>query len=155
VAKGGARNSTASNKNKSVKKVHKVEKKAVTNKSKQKVKRSPIDILKWILVFAGVIAGVYANKEYAAVAVGIRSAVGLVLFVVLLGMAAWTEAGQRAVAFIKASRAELRKVVWPTRPETMQTTMVVVVVVFVAAVLLWGLDSVLLWAMSWVTGQRG
>jgi preprotein translocase subunit SecE len=54
---------------------------------------------------------------------------------------------------IKGSRTEIRKVVWPTRQETTQTTMIVVVFVFVMALILWALDS-LSWAglRHWILG---
>ena len=50
---------------------------------------------------------------------------------------------------------ELRKVVWPTRQETIQTTLIVVAMVVVAALILWGLDKVFFWLVAWLTGQRG
>ena len=49
---------------------------------------------------------------------------------------------------VKGSRTEIRKVVWPTRQETVQTTMVVVGFVLLVALLLWGLDSFLGWLVS-------
>jgi preprotein translocase subunit SecE len=49
---------------------------------------------------------------------------------------------------VKGSRTEIRKVVWPTRQETVQTTMIVVAFVVLVALLLWGLDSLLGWLVS-------
>jgi preprotein translocase subunit SecE len=48
--------------------------------------------------------------------------------------------GQAFFQLVKASRAEIRRVVWPTRQETTQTTLVVVAVVVVMSVILWLLD---------------
>jgi preprotein translocase subunit SecE len=45
--------------------------------------------------------------------------------------------------WLKEARTEIRKVVWPTRQETTQTTLIVVAVVLVMALVLWGLDSLL------------
>ena len=56
------------------------------------------------------------------------------------GAAFWT--------LVKGSRTEIRKVVWPTRQETVQTTMIVVAVVVVVALFLWALDSFLGWLVS-------
>ncbi|WP_438504165.1 preprotein translocase subunit SecE [Acinetobacter towneri] len=53
---------------------------------------------------------------------------------------------------MKEARVEIRKVVWPTRQETMQTTLIVVAVVLVMALLLWGLDSLLGWLVSLIVG---
>ena len=61
--------------------------------------------------------------------------------------------GQKVWVFAKQSRMELRKVVWPTRQETIQTTMIVVAMVVVMALVLWGVDSILTWAITWLTGS--
>lgn len=53
------------------------------------------------------------------------------------------------------SRAEVRKVVWPTRTETVQTTLIVFLMVILVGVILWLLDMFLLWAVRWLTGQGG
>ena len=60
--------------------------------------------------------------------------------------------GKRFIAFAKESRVEIRKVVWPTRQETQQTTLVVVAIVLIAALILWALDSLLGWLVSIVIG---
>jgi preprotein translocase subunit SecE len=52
----------------------------------------------------------------------------------------------------QGSRTEIRKVVWPTRQETVQTTMIVVAFVLLVALILWGLDSFLGWLVSLVIG---
>jgi preprotein translocase subunit SecE len=52
----------------------------------------------------------------------------------------------------KEARVEIRKVVWPTRQETTQTTLIVVAVVLVMALVLWGLDSLLGWLISLIVG---
>ena len=160
MAKGGARGtknsgnkSNGNNKDKS--KLTSSASKAVRSSSKAKPERSPLDMLKWALVVIGVVAGIYANMHYSSVALGVRAAIGIVVFLALLALAAWTKAGGHALGFIKSARGELRKVVWPTRQETLQTTLIVAVVVLVTALVLWGLDSLLLWVMGWVTGQRG
>jgi len=62
--------------------------------------------------------------------------------------------GRTAVAFAKESRTEVRKVVWPTRQEAIQTTGIVLVVTLLMSLLLWGLDSVLFWAVGLITGMK-
>ncbi len=75
------------------------------------------------------------------------------------GIAAWiglqTEPGRRFWAFLQDAQLEVRKVVWPTRPETMQTTLLVIGVVILAALILWGLDAVLGWAIRLLIGGPG
>jgi len=61
--------------------------------------------------------------------------------------------GQRLVSFSRESRVELRKVVWPTRQETMQITLIVLVLVFLIGLFLWLVDSLLFWGVQIITGQ--
>jgi preprotein translocase subunit SecE len=63
----------------------------------------------------------------------------------------YTTQGQRFLVFVEASRAELRKVVWPTREETVRTTLIVMAMVMVAGLFLWGIDTLLLWAVAFLT----
>jgi preprotein translocase subunit SecE len=61
--------------------------------------------------------------------------------------------GKAAWAVMRDSRTELRKVVWPTRPETIQTTAIIMVVVLILGIVLWGVDSVLLLSLEILTGR--
>ena len=63
-----------------------------------------------------------------------------------------TAKGQAFFSLAKEARVEIRKVVWPSRQETTQTTLIVVAVVLVMALLLWGLDSLLGWLVSMIVG---
>jgi preprotein translocase subunit SecE len=54
---------------------------------------------------------------------------------------------------IGAYRIEARKVVWPSRQESIQATLMIAVVVLISALLLWGLDSALLWGVKNLTGR--
>ena len=75
------------------------------------------------------------------------------------GVAAWvglqTEPGRKFWAFLQDAQFEVRKVVWPTRQETVQTTLLVMVVVIIIALILWGLDTVLGWAIRQMIGGPG
>ena len=72
--------------------------------------------------------------------------------VVAAFIALQTAKGQAFFGLLKDARTEIRKVVWPTRQETTQTTLIVVAVVLVMALLLWGLDSLLGWLVSTIVG---
>ena len=63
-----------------------------------------------------------------------------------------TQLGKAAWAFRREAIIEVRKVVWPTRKETVQTTTVVLIVVIIMALLLWLLDMFLAWAVRFLTG---
>ena len=77
-------------------------------------------------------------------------------YLLLAAVAGWvastTERGGALWQLLKGSRTEIRKVVWPTRQETTQTTLIVVVFVFIMALILWGIDSVLGWLVGMVIG---
>lgn len=101
-----------------------------------------------VLPIAAAIGGFYYFEDYPQwmrviallVAVGIS---GLIALQTALGQTAW--------AFRRDAIIEVRKVVWPTRKETMQTTMIVLVVVIIMSLLLWALDSILAWIVRALT----
>ena len=63
-------------------------------------------------------------------------------------LALQTERGKALWDLLKEARTEIRRVVWPTRQETTQTTFIVVALVVVFSLILWGLDSLLSWFVS-------
>ena len=67
----------------------------------------------------------------------------------------FTEAGRTFLAFARESWEEAKRVVWPTRKETLQTTGVVFLFVFTMAIFLWMVDSGLLWVTQKVLGTGG
>jgi preprotein translocase subunit SecE len=111
--------------------------------------------LKWTIIWTLLAAGVAGNYYYASVPLSYRLAAWLVFLCVMLLIVAQTDKGQKLWVFAREARMELRKVIWPTRQETIRTTLVVVAVVVVVALFLWGLDAFLLWGAGFLTGQRG
>jgi len=75
----------------------------------------------------------------------------LVAFIVSALIASRTTLGKAAWAFIRESRTEIRKVVWPTRKETAQTTMFVIVAVVIMGIFFFMLDMLLGWAVRALT----
>jgi preprotein translocase subunit SecE len=113
------------------------------------------DWLKWFIVVALIITGIIANYYYNNQPWPLRLLGGLVLFGITMVVAIQTQWGKQALSFARESRMELRKVYWPTRQETIQTTLFVVAMVVVLALILWGVDSILMLVIGWLTGQRG
>ena len=66
-----------------------------------------------------------------------------------------TDKGRNIWLFFQDAQIEVRKVVWPTREETLQTTLIVIAVVIVIAIILWLLDMFLGWAVRGLLGQGG
>jgi preprotein translocase subunit SecE len=120
--------------------------------SNAEAKSSPLNVLKWILVVALVAAGVVGNQYFADESLLYR-VLGLVAIgIVAVMIALATTQGAAFATLVKQARIEIRKVVWPTRPETLQTTFIVLAVVLIAALILWGLDSLLGWIASLIIG---
>jgi preprotein translocase subunit SecE len=67
----------------------------------------------------------------------------------------WSAPGRELWSYVQSSRVELRKMVWPTRQETIRTTAVVFVFVMALAVFFWLVDMGLAWGARHVTGQGG
>lgn len=111
-----------------------------------------LDGLKWVVVVLLVAAGVGGNFYYAEYSLLYRVLGLLVLAVMAAVVAVQTAQGAAFWKLAKEARTEIRKVVWPTRQETTQTTLIVVAFVIVMALILWGLDTLLGWLVSLVIG---
>jgi preprotein translocase subunit SecE len=111
-----------------------------------------LDSLKWLVVVALVAGGVYGNSFYGDQPVLYRVIALLVLAIIAGWVASLTLKGGEFLTLVKGSRTEIRKVVWPTRQETTQTTLIVFVFVIITGLILWGLDSVLGWLASLILG---
>jgi preprotein translocase subunit SecE len=120
--------------------------------AKAEAKDSRFDLLKWLLVVALVAVGVVGNQYFSAQPLLYRVLVLLALAVVVALVALQTAKGRAFFGLAKEARVEIRKVVWPTRQETTQTTLIVVAVVLVMSLVLWGLDSLLGWLVSLIVG---
>ena len=124
-------------------------------KSKTTDEKSPLDTAKLglaVLILAAGVFGFYwlddADQLYRVLGmIGVVAVAAVLVFT--------TDLGRGLLGFAKESRTELRKVVWPTRQETLQTTLVVMVMVLVVAIFLWLLDMLLLWGVNALTGIGG
>ena len=111
------------------------------------------DKIKFALALLLVAAGVAGFYLLGAAALILR------ILSVLAGVAAgaavawFTEPGRRFFAFSQDAVTEARKVVWPTRKETMQMTGVVILFVIVMALFLWIVDGTLTWLVQLLMGR--
>jgi preprotein translocase subunit SecE len=111
-----------------------------------------LDTVKWALMFAIIAVGIYANTMYGSVTLLYRALVGVALAGIVVAIGLQTEKGSTVWNLAKEARVEVRKVVWPSRQETTQTTLIVVAVVIFVALILWGLDSGLSWGIQGLIG---
>ncbi len=110
------------------------------------------DTLKGVATFVLLVAAVVGNYLYGELSVVARAAGVIVLIAAALGVAATTTKGKEAIVFARESRMEVRKVVWPTRQETMQTTLIVLAVSIVMALALWGIAGIMVRLVAFATG---
>lgn len=102
-----------------------------------------------LLVIAG-LAGFYFFADAPTVVRVLSVIGGLILGALVAGLSA---PGKRFFRFALESRDEAKKVVWPTRKETIQMTGVVMAFVVVMSLFLWAVDGILLWLVKLAMGQ--
>jgi len=113
-----------------------------------------MDTVKLVLAVLILLAGVAGFYYYETEALLYRVLGLLVMVGIALGVIYTTALGQSVIGFGREARAEVRKVVWPTRQETVQTTMMVLVTVIIIGIFLWLVDMVLIEAVQLLT-RRG
>jgi len=111
-----------------------------------------LDTVKLFVAVALLIAGVMGFYYYSAESMLIRVLGLLAVVGVAVGIAMTTAKGRQLAGFMGNARIEVRKMVWPTRVETTQTTLIVLGVVILVGIFLWLLDSLLGWTIRQFIG---
>jgi preprotein translocase subunit SecE len=103
-----------------------------------------------VLMVGGAIYAFYHFEDQHLVlrVLGLLAVAAIAVFI-----AAQSTLGRNILGFISGAQNEVRRVVWPTRQETVQTTLAVVLMVFLVGIFLWLLDMLLLYAIQLLTGQ--
>ena len=120
--------------------------------SRAEVPTSSADTIKFVVAGALGLAGlvafyVFAEQSLLLRTIGLLAVAGVVAFILYQ-----TALGKRTVAFFRDARTEVRKVVWPSRAETTQTTITVVIIVIIVGIFLWLLDMLLSGLFKLITG---
>jgi preprotein translocase subunit SecE len=102
---------------------------------------SSLDIFKWLIAAALVFGGIFAYYHFDQYPTPYRVLALLPVMGVALFFVALTAQGAAFFTLLREAVVETRRVVWPTRQDTVQTTLVVVAFVFAMALILWGLDA--------------
>ncbi len=116
------------------------------------------DIVKQGLSLIFVVAGVTAFYYFADVpgfTLLYRVLALVAVMLVAVGIMLTTEMGRNVWVFGLEAKQEVRKVVWPTREETIRTTLLVFGMVLLVGIILWLLDMFLFWGIRSLTGQGG
>ena len=112
-----------------------------------------VDTVKLIAAVSLLVAGIAQFYYFADELMVYRVLALLALLAIALGVVFTTQIGQVTWGFMRDSRTEVRKVVWPTRQETVQTTLLVIAMVVLVGIMLWLMDMVLRWGVLMLTGQ--
>jgi preprotein translocase subunit SecE len=115
---------------------------------------SPLDTLLLVVAILALVGGIVAFYYFVnEFNVTVRVLMVLGGLGASAALAYQTPAGKTMWGYVRGSQVELRKTTWPTRQESLQATLMIAVVVLVTAVMLWGLDSLLLLGVKSVTGR--
>lgn len=119
----------------------------MNGKAKTRTGGGSADTLKLGLALLILVAGVVGFYWFGAQPQWIRVLGLLVTAGIAVAVASQTEKGAALLGFLRDANTELRKVVWPTRQETIQTTLMVVVVVIITGIMLWLMDMFFAWSI--------
>jgi preprotein translocase subunit SecE len=110
--------------------------------------------LKWVLVFCLLGAVIVGNDYYRELPLAVRAVTVVLVASLALLVAQTTQQGSAATVFIQEALNETRRVIWPTRPVTLRITLVVATMTLVVALVLWGIDTLLVMLITFITGLR-
>ncbi|WP_411751552.1 preprotein translocase subunit SecE [Serratia sp. (in: enterobacteria)] len=113
-----------------------------------------LEAAKWSIVAVLLVVAIVGNYYYRDFSLPLRALAVVVVIAIAGAVALMTVKGKATVAFAREARTEVRKVIWPTRQETLHTTLIVAAVTAVMSLILWGLDGILVRLVSFITGLR-
>ena len=112
-----------------------------------------LDTVLLLLSMVILVGSIFAYYYFASESALLRSIGILVAFVLAVWVAFQSAQGKTLWAFIQGARVELRKIVWPTREEAVQTSIIVLVFAMIMGTFFFLLDIFLRWFTLFVTGQ--
>ncbi len=108
-----------------------------------------------LVIVIAAVAGFYYFADAPGVTLLYRVLALVAVILLAVGIVLTTEAGKNVLQFAMEAKLEVRKIVWPSREETVRTTLLVFGMVFFVGLLLWLLDMFLFWGIRSLTGQGG
>lgn len=107
-----------------------------------------VDKFKLTLAFLVLVAGIYCFYYFSNLHLVLRALLVLGAAVLSGFVAYLSETGREWFEFLLKSRKELRQVVWPTKKEVIQTTIMITIVVFIVGLFLWLVDKFYFWFIN-------
>jgi preprotein translocase subunit SecE len=112
------------------------------------------EAIKWIIIIGLLFIAIVVNYLYRDTLLLFRVLGVTVLGAFVCSIVFSTVKGKSTMTLARQARIEARKVTWPTRQETLQTTLIVTVVTLLMSLILWGLDGVLVRLISFIVSLR-
>ncbi|PPI86647.1 preprotein translocase subunit SecE [Candidatus Pantoea edessiphila] len=126
----------------------------MSNNNEAKVTFFSLEIAKWIIILTLLLTAIVGNCYYQETKLYLRIIALMILVVISIFILLSMKTGKTALIFIRESKAEMKKVVWPSYQETFRITVIVIAVTILMSLLLWGLDNILVRVVSFITGLR-
>lgn len=111
-----------------------------------------IDIIRFIIAGLVLIAGIAGYYLFPEQSLLLRTIGVIATIIIATLIAGFTARGKLFFGFINSSRQEMRKIIWPSKKEAHQTTLIVIVAVIILGLMLWAIDSILAASLSWLIG---
>ena len=116
---------------------------------------SALDTAKLVAAATILVGGIAGFYLLGSLPIAVRWLIVLAALALGIVVALQSAQGRTFWQFVQGSRIELRKIVWPTRQETLQTTLVVMVAILALGIFFWALDWILGSVTAALTGGQG
>ena len=120
--------------------------------SKAETSTNSLDTMKLAAAGALVLLGLIAFYYFAEQSLLMRTLGLLIIAAFVVYIVYMTAKGKQTAAFFRSAHIEVRKVVWPSRQETVQTTLTVFIIVVIVGIMLWLFDMLLSYLFKLITG---
>lgn len=118
----------------------------------KKNKKNNFERMQWLVIF--ILLTMAVSVSFLVHNIIWKTLIIICILIITARILIMTYIGQCAILFIREAHTELRKVVWPTYSETLHITFIVITVTAVMSLILWGIDSILIYIISFITTLR-
>lgn len=124
-------------------------------KSRSELKRKKkFKLLTWISITILLIIAITGNNYFQQYAFYLNISIITIISILSSIMILKTKKGKKILDIFLKSRIEMQKIIWPSQKETLQITILVIIFTFFATLGFWGLDSILIYLMTFITNLR-
>ncbi|PPI88297.1 preprotein translocase subunit SecE [Candidatus Pantoea edessiphila] len=126
----------------------------MSTNNEAKVSLFSLEVTKWVVILTSLLTAILFNYYCKKITLYLRMIAIITLVIISICILFSTKTGKNFSAFIRESKAEIKKVTWPTYQETFRITLIVIAVTILMSLILWGLDNILVRLVSFVTTLR-